>query len=71
MIKELIKINRNLFYATERQLKSMKHSGAININELNIKEEKLSEKQLIENISLLSNILKSPDLGYIFIKYRK
>lgn len=68
MMKQLSKINRNLFIAAERQIRQGKNTGSLHINHLDF-DDKLSEKSVLTNIVYLSTILKSPEISYITLKY--
>ena len=54
MLSQLIRINRNLFFAVEKQLKTAKFAGAISISHLDAKSNS-TDKDIITNIEELSS----------------
>jgi hypothetical protein len=68
MLQHLIRINRNLLFAAEKQLRTVKYVGAIEIKHLDVKKDS-TEEDVLRNIDELTSILKFPEDSYNIINY--
>lgn len=68
MLQHLIRINRNLLFAAEKQLKSVKFAGSIDIKHLDVKDTSTKE-DVLHNIYELTSILKFPENSYFIANY--
>jgi len=68
MLPQLIRINKKLFFAAQKNINTAKFAGSICINHLDSNSNS-TDKDVLGNIEALSDILKYPEYSYIYIKY--